>query len=350
MTGIFPQFQPRYAEHGIATFPIRPDKVAMMKHWGFVGLPASAKLARKFDGADAFAYRCGTRSNVTVLDVDTTDEKIVEDAIRRHGQPRIVVRTASSKFHCLYRYNRERRRIRPWGKEIPIDLLGEGKGQGGYAIAAPSKVATGQYEIIHGHLDDLDRLTPMVGLDGVEVPPTAVFLCPRKSPLSGMREHDGRNHALFIAMAPIARTVHQASGMRDQLLAIAREHNAQCAQPMEDSEVSTIVSNIWQMTREGRNVVGLRSRAQGSQAAGASGSWCATYPSQGLNDNCSYSSFNHGPGRSRFQVVARAITRPMPLAAPVTMATRPASNSSSAMTRASRGTMTNRESRFNCGR
>jgi ABC transporter substrate binding protein len=35
-----------------------------------------------------------------------------------------------------------------------------------------------------------------------------------------------------------------------------------------------------------------RSSAQGSQAAGASGSWCATYPSQGLNDNCSYSSFN----------------------------------------------------------
>jgi hypothetical protein len=35
-----------------------------------------------------------------------------------------------------------------------------------------------------------------------------------------------------------------------------------------------------------------RSSAQGSQAAGASGSWCATYPEQGLNDNCSYSSFD----------------------------------------------------------
>ena len=29
-----------------------------------------------------------------------------------------------------------------------------------------------------------------------------------------------------------------------------------------------------------------RSSARGSQAAGASRSWCATYPSQGLNDNC----------------------------------------------------------------
>jgi len=35
-----------------------------------------------------------------------------------------------------------------------------------------------------------------------------------------------------------------------------------------------------------------RSSAQGSQAAGASRSWCATYPSQGLNPNCSYSSFD----------------------------------------------------------
>jgi hypothetical protein len=35
-----------------------------------------------------------------------------------------------------------------------------------------------------------------------------------------------------------------------------------------------------------------RSSAQGSQAAGASGSWCASYPQQGLNDNCSYSSLD----------------------------------------------------------
>jgi len=35
-----------------------------------------------------------------------------------------------------------------------------------------------------------------------------------------------------------------------------------------------------------------RSSAQGSQAAGASRSWCATYPGKGINDNCGYSSFN----------------------------------------------------------
>jgi Protein of unknown function (DUF3551) len=35
-----------------------------------------------------------------------------------------------------------------------------------------------------------------------------------------------------------------------------------------------------------------RSSAQGGQAAGASRSWCATYPGKGINDNCGYSSFN----------------------------------------------------------
>src|SRR5262245_60329412 len=31
-----------------------------------------------------------------------------------------------------------------------------------------------------------------------------------------------------------------------------------------------------------------RSSAQGSQAAGGSRSWCATYPGKGISDNCSY--------------------------------------------------------------
>jgi len=35
-----------------------------------------------------------------------------------------------------------------------------------------------------------------------------------------------------------------------------------------------------------------RSSAQASQAAGGSRSWCTTFPMQGLNDNCSYSSFD----------------------------------------------------------
>jgi hypothetical protein len=155
---IFSTWQPIYAERGIATFPVSADKRPSIRGWQKVGLRYSAQLADKFADADALGYVTGKRSNVTVLDIDTVEEKVAEDAIRRHGQPGIVTRTASGKFHHLYRYNGERRRIRPW-PDRPIDLLGDN----GYALAAPSKLEKGSYEIIHGHLDDLDRLTPLEG-------------------------------------------------------------------------------------------------------------------------------------------------------------------------------------------
>src|SRR5262245_21315152 len=114
--------------------------------------------------------------------IDTRDEKIAEDAIRRHGQPAVAIRTASGKRHLLYRYNGESRRIRPW-PDLPIDLLGDN----GYALAAPSKLATGSYEIIHGHLNDLDCLKPMES--GMVSPPQRH---------RGVLVPDGeRNRALF---------------------------------------------------------------------------------------------------------------------------------------------------------
>src|SRR5262249_13787308 len=215
-----------------------------------IGLKGSTELADKFTDADALGYVTGRRSNVTVLDIDTTDEKVAEDAIRRHGQPAIVTRTASGKSHLLYRYNGEGRPIRPW-PELPIDLLGDN----GYALAAPSKLATGSYEIIHGHLDDLDRLKPMVGAS--DQAGRTVHLKSSAPPLQGMCEHDGRNTALFLAIGPIARKIHQASRSRDELLEIARKHNAQCAQPMEDMEVNRIADSVWGMTLEGRNIIGI---------------------------------------------------------------------------------------------
>src|SRR5262245_23963518 len=156
MSGIFSTWQPIYAERGIATFPVGEGKRPTIRGWHKVGLGGSAELATKFKDADALGYVTGRRSNVTVLDIDTTDGKRAEDATRQHGQPAVAVRTASNKRHMLYRYNGESRRIRPWAG-LPIDVLGDN----GYALAAPSNLAIGRYEIIHGHLDDLDRLKPM---------------------------------------------------------------------------------------------------------------------------------------------------------------------------------------------
>ena len=154
--GLFRRFQPRYAAFRIATFPVdavrkRPCVRGYLK----IGSTISAQLAFKFPDADALGFVCGTRSRIVVLDVDTADETLLADALARHGPTPFVVRTASGKFHAYYRHAGEARRIRPL-PALPIDILG-----GGFVIAPPSKSPRGQYQIVEGTLDDLDRLPSM---------------------------------------------------------------------------------------------------------------------------------------------------------------------------------------------
>jgi len=237
MSGIFSKWQPIYAERKIATFPIGEAKKPSIRGWHKVGLKGSAELVHKFADADALGFVTGRRSNVTVLDIDTPDERIAEDAIRQHGQPGIVTRTASGKFHHLYRYNGERRRIRPW-PELPIDLLGDK----GYALGAPSKTATGSYEIIHGHLDDLDRLTPRAA------PPAEKISLPSPPKWTGMREGDGRNRALW------ERCMSTGGGCNlEQMMEIARKANQLFKEPMMDAEVLKVAKSAWEHDAAGLN-------------------------------------------------------------------------------------------------
>jgi Bifunctional DNA primase/polymerase, N-terminal len=234
--GVFSEWQPRYSEHSIAVFPVGEGKKPLIRGWQKVGLRGSAELADKFTDADALGYVTGRRSNVTVLDIDTTDERVAENAIGRHGQPGIVTRTASGKLHLLYQYNGERRRIRPW-PDLPIDVLGDN----GYALAAPSKVASGSYEIIHGRLDDLDQLKPIVGIG-------AAVAAPLPAKWAGMREGDGRNRALW------ERCMRAGAGCTlDRMLEIAREANRSFKEPMMDTEVVKVATSAWQHDAAGLN-------------------------------------------------------------------------------------------------
>ena len=124
-------------------------------------------------------------------------------------------------------------------------------------MAPPSKVPDkGTYRFIEGSLDDLDRLPVMRNLpvrcyaDSRQIEPDSFH-----SPLRGMREHDGRNNALFKAVGPAAREIHRRGGTREQLFALAMKHNAEC-QPMEVSEVNGIVDSVWSKTAEGKNFIG----------------------------------------------------------------------------------------------
>ena len=163
MSGVFAKNQPVYAHYGIATFPVRGDKTPAVKRYGEIRVPGSAKLAARgnLGALNGIAYMTNARTKVAVLDIDTTDENVLADALNRHGSTPIIERTASGKFHAWYRFNGEYRKIRPWGNELPIDLLG----QGGLVIVHPSKFDAGEYSLARGHLDDLDRLPVMRGLD-----------------------------------------------------------------------------------------------------------------------------------------------------------------------------------------
>jgi hypothetical protein len=254
----FANWQPHYAAHNIATFPLHANKQPQIKHWQKVGLTGSAKLVSQFADAGAFGYVTGHRNNKTVLDIDTSDERVLADAIDRHGASPIIVRTASGKFQVPYRYNGERRRIRPWDG-LPIDLLGAG----GFVVATPSEINGGTYELVQGKLDDLDRLPILKGLQpasngrSLYVNSSPLDGQPVVSPLHGMRDHDGRNIALYYAIGPQARDIFAAGGTQQQLLDFALYHNRQAAEPMAISEVAGIVGSIWQMTERGDNHIGM---------------------------------------------------------------------------------------------
>jgi Bifunctional DNA primase/polymerase, N-terminal len=166
--GTFADWQPRYAEHGISSFPVvvnEAGKKPVVKGYLKVGPNLSRQFVFRFPDHDALGVSCGPRNGITVLDVDSPDERVLADALARHGATPFVVRSGGGNYQAWYRHGGEKRQIRPWGKELPIDILG-----GGYVVAPPSLGARGAYRIIQGDLDDLRRLPRMGGLptpDGV---------------------------------------------------------------------------------------------------------------------------------------------------------------------------------------
>src|SRR5262245_3123721 len=107
----FKVFQPVYAAHGIATFPVQIDaeKKPLVQGYAKVVLRGSAKLAEKFPVASALGYCAGPRSGITVLDVDSRDDKVLATALDRYGPAPLIIKTASGKFHVPYRHNGEKR-------------------------------------------------------------------------------------------------------------------------------------------------------------------------------------------------------------------------------------------------
>jgi hypothetical protein len=219
--------------------PCGSNKTPLVKNPQKFGRGASTEIANKFSDASAFGYYCGKRNGITVLDVDTTDERVLSDAMNRHGQTPIVVRSGSGKFHALYRHNNERRSVRAW-EGLPIDLLGAG-----LAIAPPSLVAKGEYQIIQGHLDDLDRLPIMRDLD-------ARLYAANTSGPRPQKQGEGRNNDLWRRLMKEAHHVDDF----ESLLDCAETLNQEFVEPMQQAEVSKIATSAWGYAERGENLFG----------------------------------------------------------------------------------------------
>lgn len=234
----FAEYQSQFAAHRIATFPVRIDesgKVPAISHYDKVGVRASAQLVLKFPDAEAFGFMAGTRSGITVLDIDARGregEKLLARKEAEYGEARVVVRTGGGGFHGYYKSNHEPRVIRLAPK---VDLLGR------QVVVAPGSTSgLGQkYEVVRGTLDDLARLTKLRNLP-LEQPERKVAV-------------GTRNRELWRECMKQAPHCDDFPALLDKAQAIA---DNDFEAPMSEREIAKIAASAWKYQTEGRNWVG----------------------------------------------------------------------------------------------
>lgn len=239
--GAFADWQPIYAEHGLATFPVREKRPAV-SHYLKMGLRASAQLPRRFANDDAFGIACRP-NKIVVLDVDAPDEKLLADAICEFGETPFIVRSGSGNFQAWYRHNGEKRRVRP-DPSRPIDILGDG-----FVVAAPSKSAKGDYSIIRGSLDDLRRLPTMRQSSAAQ----AV----QSDPASLKVREGERNQTLWRKCMVVAKECGEVGELMGKAVEMNR---AMFYEPLPDEEVLRIVASAWAKETSGDNWFGRGGR------------------------------------------------------------------------------------------
>lgn len=238
MSGVFARWQPRYAEHGIATFPVRHKRPAV-RNYLKIGLKASTEFAARYADEEAFGLAC-RRSGITILDVDAPDERLLADVMCELGPSPFVVRSGSGNFQAWYKNNGEKRCIRP-DPCRPIDILGDG-----FVVAPPSIGSKGAYEIVTGSLDDLANLPPMrsMQLFSKIAPPKPLEVGRRNETLwrfcmVSTRRHDGFADLMKAAMAYNAKAFQE---------------------PLQEAEVAKVAASAWGKEQSGQNWFGTGGR------------------------------------------------------------------------------------------
>lgn len=228
MTG-FPSLQAAYAAHRVATYPLKQDKTPAVRSYDRIGAPFSAQLAMRFPGATAAGFVAGPRNRITVVDIDSTDDRLVDEMQARYGMTPLQVLTPSGGRHLYYRHNGEARRIRP----LPnVDILGAGN-----VVAALSHVPKGAYRIERGTLEDLDRLP---------------ILAKPREPSRGQGIGEGRRN---VTLFQYCRRTATFCDDLDQLLDAARTWAGDnFTVPLPEAEVVKTATSAWRY-RGGRKAV-----------------------------------------------------------------------------------------------
>lgn len=261
MSGLFSEWQPRYAEVGISTFPVREKKPAV-KGYLKLGVATSEQLALKFTNDNAFGFAC-KRNRLTILDVDTNDERVFADALAKNGPTPVIVRSGSGNWQAWYRNNGEARKVRP-DPSKPIDILGDG-----FVVAPPSVGSKAHYEFVEGSLEDIADLPrrvigPHTNLVYNRDTPSLCLSPPSTTRQNGNRAEGNstvkvgtRNNELWRAAMIVARQCESL----EQLMAKTMETNRAFPEPLPAEEVLRIVASAWDYEARGENWVGTQGRA-----------------------------------------------------------------------------------------
>ena len=275
-TGAFAEAVEVFSAQGIGVIPTGPDKpsMPMVRNPASLGVRASQTLVAhpRFAHANAGVW-AGQRSGLTIVDIDSYDAGHVADAINIFGDTPLKISTPSGGLHLWYRHAGEGRRIRPFGRDLPLDVLGSGLAvvPPSHRPATGSKVA-GAYRVIEGDLRSLGCL-PKINLGAMPAQRSAPQPAPRASSgdVREMREGDGRDNAIFA----FARSAAGGCGTEAELVEAVLAENARMAEPLPAVVAQRKAAQAWTYKVKGRLMVaGTKSAVLTAAMIKA----CAPYP------------------------------------------------------------------------
>lgn len=237
--GVFGRHAPDYASVGLRPFPVHTrDKRPAVRNWRDPSDRAVSAWAKRFANADGLGVNMGLQSGVTEIDVDAVGAPMLALATESFGETPIVIQTASGKSKLWYRHNGESRRIRPFGADVPIDVLGNG-----YTIAPPShrEDLGASYRFLQGGLEDLKHLPPIRPNALGDLDPATVL-------------HGARNVSLWRWCMMEARRCDDAEALIDA----AETWAAAMPDRLPLSEVRAAALSAWGYETKGRNFLGLK--------------------------------------------------------------------------------------------